>query len=49
MEHLGGGGNGASGFIPFVIVELVLCCVAVVNIPIHYQDTKEQESDNCKT
>ena len=42
-----GGGSNSTGhyfaylFLPFVIVEHVLCGVAMVNVPIHYHDTAE--------
>ena len=31
-------------YILFIIVEHVLCGVAMVNIPIHYQNTAERET-----
>ena len=33
-----------SGTVPFIIVEHVLCGVAMVNIPIHYHNTAERET-----
>ena len=32
-----------SGTVPFIIVEHVLCGVAMVNVPIHYHNTAERE------